>query len=139
VSYFHRRAQENAEKSDESAEVNERDFRYAGPRPRSQEAALVMLGDSVEAAVRSLSKPTPDRIENLVKRIVKDRLNDGQFDECRITFKDLDMVASAFVRVLTGIFHARVEYPEAVIREMQKRDESRRSSRSREKSGESDS
>lgn len=137
VSYFHRRAQENAEKSDESAEVNERDFRYAGPRPRSPEAALVMLGDSVEAAVRSLSKPTPDRIENLVRRIVKDRLNDGQFDECRITFRDLDVVASAFVRVLTGIFHARVEYPEAVIREMQKRDESRRSPRSREKSGES--
>lgn len=137
VSYFHRRAQENAEKSDESAEVDERDFRYAGPRPRSQEAALVMLGDSVEAAVRSLSKPTPDRIENLVKRIVKDRLNDGQFDECRITFRDLDVVAGAFVRVLTGIFHARVEYPEAVIREMQKRDESRRSPRSREKSGES--
>ncbi|NLU41539.1 MAG: phosphohydrolase, partial [Firmicutes bacterium] len=53
VSYFHRRAQENAEKSDESAEVDARDFRYAGPRPRSQEAALVMLGDSVEAAVRS--------------------------------------------------------------------------------------
>jgi len=136
VSYFHRRAQENAEKSEEGAEVDERDFRYAGPRPRSKEAALVMLGDSVEAAVRSLSKPTPDRIDNLVRRIVKDRLNDGQFDECGITFRDLDIAAGAFVRVLSGIFHARVEYPEAVIREMQKRDEGRRPPRSREKSGE---
>jgi len=138
VSYFHRRAQENAEKSDENIEVDEKDFRYDGPRPRSQEAALVMLGDSVEAAVRSLSKPTPDRIENLVRRIIKDRLNDGQFDECDITLRDLDMVASAFVRVLTGIFHVRVEYPEAVIREIQKRDEGRRAYRSREKSAESD-
>lgn len=136
VSYFHRRAQENAEKSDGSVEVDEKDFRYAGPRPRSQEAALVMLGDSVEAAVRSLSKPTPDRIDNLVRRIVKDRLNDGQFDECDITFRDLDALANAFVRVLTGIFHARVEYPEAVIREMQKRDEGRRSRKPREKPGE---
>lgn len=138
VSYFHRRAQENAEKSDDAVEVDERDFRYPGPRPRSQEAALVMLGDSVEAAVRSLSKPTPDRIDNLVRRIVKDRLNDGQFDECRVTFGDLDVVANAFVRVLSGIFHARVEYPEAVIKEMQKRDESRRSHRSHEKPGEGD-
>lgn len=95
-----------------------------------------MLGDSVEAAVRSLSKPTPDRIDNLVRRIVKDRLNDGQFDECDITFRDLDALANAFVRVLTGIFHARVEYPEAVIREMQKRDEGRRSRKPREKPGE---
>lgn len=136
VSYFHRRAQENAEKSDESGEVDEKDFRYDGPRPQTPEAALVMLGDSVEAAVRSLSKPTPDRIENLVRRIIKDRLNDGQFDECRITLRDLDTVANAFVRVLTGIFHARVEYPEAVIREMQKRDEGHRAYRPREKSGE---
>jgi putative nucleotidyltransferase with HDIG domain len=138
VSYFHRRAQENAQKSDEPVEVDERDFRYAGPRPRSQEAALVMLGDSVEAAVRSLSKPTPDRIDNLVRRIVKDRLNDGQFDECDITFRDLDTVVNAFVRVLTGIFHARVEYPEAVLREMQKRDEGRRPHRSSENPAEGD-
>lgn len=118
VSYFFHRSLEEAK--DEKT-VNEEDFRYEGPKPQSKEAALVMMADSVEAAVRSLQKPTPGRIEGLVRRIIKEKLHDGQLDECDLTFKDLDVIANAFVRVLSGIFHARVEYPETVIKEIERR------------------
>jgi putative nucleotidyltransferase with HDIG domain len=108
VKYFYHKAVENAH----GEEVDEKDFRYPGPRPQTKETAIVMLADSVEAAVRSLTRPTPGRIEGVVRKIIKERLNDGQLDESDITFKDLDEVAEAFVRVLTGIFHNRIEYPE---------------------------
>lgn len=117
VSYFFNRALEN----DKNESVSEEDFRYEGPKPQTKEAALVMMADSVEAAVRALQKPTPGRIEGLVRRIIKDKLHDGQLDECDLTFKDLDVIANTFVRVLSGIFHARVEYPETVIKEIERR------------------
>lgn len=118
VSFFFHRALEEAR--DEKT-VNEEDFRYEGPKPQTREAAMVMMADSVEAAVRALQKPTPGRIEGLVRRIIKEKLHDGQLDECDLTFKDLDVIANAFVRVLSGIFHARVEYPETVIKEIERR------------------
>ncbi|MGI6036723.1 MAG: HD family phosphohydrolase [Limnochordia bacterium] len=99
--------------------VQETDFRYGGPRPQTKEAALIMLADAVEAAVRSLARPTPDRIEALVHKIIKERLNDGQLDESDLTLKDLDKVAAAFTKVLSGIFHNRVEYPEKLLSELQ--------------------
>lgn len=108
VSYFYHKALEN----DRNETVTEEEFRYEGPKPRTREAAIVMLADSVEAAVRSLQNPTQGRVEGLVRRIIKDKLNDGQLEECDLTFKDLNVIASAFVRVLSGIFHSRVEYPE---------------------------
>jgi len=118
VSYFFHQALDN-EKNERT--VNEDDFRYEGPKPQTKEAALVMMADAVEAAVRSLQKPTPGRIEGLVRRVIKDKLNDGQLDECDLTFKDLDIIAGAFVRVLSGIFHMRVEYPETILKEMERR------------------
>jgi putative nucleotidyltransferase with HDIG domain len=118
VSYFFYSALDN-EKNERG--VTEEDFRYEGPKPQTKEAALVMMADSVEAAVRSLQKPTPGRIEGLVRRVIKDKLQDGQLDECDLTFKDLDTIANAFVRVLSGIFHTRVEYPETVIKEIERR------------------
>jgi putative nucleotidyltransferase with HDIG domain len=110
VPYFYHKATETAKEES----VDEKDFRYIGPKPQTTESAIVMLADSVEAAVRSLSRPTPGRIEGLVRKIVKERLGDGQFDECDLTLKDLDGVANAFVRVLTGIYHPRIEYPDVV-------------------------
>lgn len=101
--------------------VNEHDFRYEGLKPQTKEAAIVMMADSVEAAVRALQKPTPGRIEGLVRRVIKDKLQDGQLDECDLTLRDLDTIAVAFVRVLSGIFHTRVEYPETVIKEIERR------------------
>ncbi len=118
VSFFFHRALEN-DKNEKT--VNEEDFRYEGPKPQTKEAALVMMADSVEAAVRALQKPTPGRIEGLVRRVIKEKLLDGQLDECDLTFKDLDIIAGAFVRVLSGIFHTRVEYPETVIKEIERR------------------
>ncbi len=105
VNYFYHKAKEQGA-------VEEADFRYAGPTPQTKEAAIVMLADSVEAAVRSLSQPTPGRIEGLVRKIIKDRLNDGQLDECDITLRELDIAGTAFVHILSGIFHKRIEYPD---------------------------
>lgn len=106
VSYFYHKAKEAG------GEVAEADFRYPGPTPQTKEAAIVMLADSVEAAVRSLSQPTPGRIDGLVRKIIKDRLNDGQLDECDITLRELDQVGTAFVQILSGVFHKRIEYPD---------------------------
>ena len=106
VSFFYHKALE------ENDEVPQESFHYEGPKPQTKEAALVALADNVEAAVRSMKQPTPGRVEGLVRKIVKDKLNDGQLDQCDLTFQDLDRIAMAFVRVLNGIFHSRVEYPE---------------------------
>ncbi|MDR3543714.1 MAG: HDIG domain-containing protein [Desulfosporosinus sp.] len=106
VSFFYHKALE------ENDEIPEEAFHYEGPKPQTKEAALVALADNVEAAVRSMKQPTPGRVEGFVRKIVKDKLNDGQLDQCDLTFQDLDRIAMAFVRVLTGIFHSRVEYPE---------------------------
>ena len=117
VKYFYHKALET-EKEDT---IKEEDFRYETPKPQSKEAAVILLADNVEAAVRSLKQPTPGRIEGMVRNIIKDRLNDGQLDECDLTFKDLDKIANAFVRVLNGIFHSRIEYPESVLKAMEKK------------------
>lgn len=106
--YFYNKALEQ----DKSGTISADDFRYPGPKPQSKEAAIVMLCDAVEAAVRSMARPTPNRIESVIHKIIKDRLNDGQLDECDLTFKDLDKAADAFLRTLNGIYHARIEYPE---------------------------
>jgi len=117
VAYFYQRALE----SDRPELVAEADFRYDAVKPQSKEAALVMLADSVEAAIRALQKPTPGRLEGLTRRLIKEKLHDGQLDECDLTLKDLNTIANAFVRVLAGIFHSRIEYPESVINEFERR------------------
>lgn len=105
VSFFYHKAVED------NLDVPEEAFHYEGPKPQSKEAALVLLADSVEAAVRAMKQPTPGRIEGLVRKIIKDKLYDDQLNQCDLTFQDLDKIATAFVRVLSGIFHSRVEYP----------------------------
>ncbi|MDH7481360.1 MAG: HD domain-containing protein [Armatimonadota bacterium] len=109
VKYFYHQA--TSEGNNES-DMLEQHFRYDGTKPQSKEAALLMLADSVEAASRSLSKPTPSRIENLVDKIIDDRLADGQLDESDLTFKDISRIRDSFVRTLTSMMHARIEYPE---------------------------
>lgn len=108
VTYFYQRAvEEHGYQS-----VNEDDFRYEGERPQSPEAAVVMLADGVEAAARALAKPTPQRLEQAARKIVQQRVDDGQLDESRLTMCDLDTVVRAFTTVLAGMYHPRVEYPE---------------------------
>ena len=75
-----------------------------------------MLADAVEAGARSLSKPVGNRVEGLIRRIIKDKLNDGQMDECDLTLKELDQIGDTFTRIMAGIYHTRVEYPEKDLR-----------------------
>jgi cyclic-di-AMP phosphodiesterase PgpH len=91
--------------------VPEEDFRYPGPKPNTIEMGLLLLADSVEAASRSMEKPTPSRIENLVQDIVDSRLQDGQLDDCDLTFAQLKAIKRAFIFSLTNMQHGRVPYP----------------------------
>jgi len=117
VSFFYKRAVD----TEHGECVNEEDFRYEGPNPRTKEAALVMLADCIEATVRSLSKPTVNRIEATVRKLIRERLHEGQLDECGLTLKDLNTIGDVFIRVLTGIFHSRIEYPEGAVKEAERR------------------
>ena len=87
------------------------DFRYDGPKPQSAEAAILMLSDTVEAAVRSLHEPTPQKISDLIRKLVRGKMEDGQLDECTLTFRDIGNICTAFETVLKGVFHERIEYP----------------------------
>lgn len=107
-----------AKKGDKGENVKQDDYRYQGPRPTSKEAAVVMLADSVEAAVRSMVDKTEGKIEGLIRKIIKDKLEDGQLDLCDLTLKDLDMIARAFLRVFGGFFHEREKYPEVKIKKL---------------------
>ena len=92
-------------------EVPESEFRYAGPKPRSKATAVLMLCDGVEGAVRALPEATVGRIEGVVHQIVMDRLNDGQFNECDITLREIHLVEESLVKSLCSIYHGRVAYP----------------------------
>ncbi len=117
--YFYNKALEE----DEEGRVSEDGFRYEGPRPQSKEVALVMLADSVEAAVRSLKEPTSENIKEMVDNIIKDKLDDGQLELSDLTFRDLHTISNSFCTVLEGIYHKRIEYPELFVKELEKRRE----------------
>jgi len=107
--FFHRALKENESANDAVAEEN---YRYSGPKPQTKEAGIILLADSLEAATRSLTNPTPTRIKTLVKEIIQKNLENGQLEECDLTLKDLDKIGDSFSRILTGMFHSRVEYPD---------------------------
>lgn len=119
VKYFYNRALEE----DRDGCISEGSFRYEGPKPQTKELALVMLADSVEAAVRSLQNPTPETIRNMVKSIIKDKLDDGQLENSPLTFKDLETITKSFCKILEGAYHKRIEYPEIIVKEFEKRRE----------------
>jgi putative nucleotidyltransferase with HDIG domain len=119
LTYFYKKASDSESKG---KEVHESNYRYEGPKPKTKEAAIVMMADTIEAAVRSMKNPTPGKIEGLVRKLIKEKLNDEQFDECDITLKELDEMAKAFSRVLVGIFHPRIEYPDSAIKELERGD-----------------
>lgn len=109
ISFFYQKAKEKENPEMESMEENE--FRYPGPKPQTKEAGIVMLADSVEAASRTLTDPTPSRINNLVQRITNNIFLDGQLEECELTLKDLQKIQESFNRILNAIFHQRIDYP----------------------------
>lgn len=113
VKYFYYTLKNNSENPDL---IKEDDFRYPGPKPQTKEAAIIMMADSVEAAVRSIQEPTLDKIEAMVNNIIKDKLNSNQLNECDLTFKDLEVIKACFLKVLKGIYHHRIEYPTEKIK-----------------------
>lgn len=106
--YFYNKAREQ----DKNGTVRPDDFRYPGPKPKTRECAIVMICDAVEAAVRSMQRPSPGRVEGVIRKIIRDRLEDGQLDECDLTLQDLDVMVGAFMKTLKGIYHHRIEYPD---------------------------
>jgi len=110
--FYHKQLKLKEAHPDGDAEVREEDFRYPGPKAQTKEAAIVGIADCVEAAVRSLRNPTIEQIDSMVDKIIKDRLEDNQFNECDLTMKELDKVGKALKETLLGIFHSRIEYPE---------------------------
>jgi cyclic-di-AMP phosphodiesterase PgpH len=106
LKYFYYKASEQTDQA-----VSEMEFRYPGPKAQTKEAAVVGIADCIEAAVRSMTKPNPTTIESLVRKIITERLEDGQFDECDLSLKELDIVARTILETLNGIFHSRIEYP----------------------------
>ncbi|MDE5413899.1 HD family phosphohydrolase [Alkalihalobacterium chitinilyticum] len=107
LKYFYHKANQETDQT-----IPEEQFRYPGPKAQTKEAAIVGIADCIEAAVRSLTKPTPDKILAMIRKIVTDRLEDGQFNECDLTLKELDKVAVSMYETLQGTFHSRIEYPE---------------------------
>lgn len=112
--YFYHKALKLAEEKGVDPDFTEEDFRYPGPKAQSKESAVVGIADSVEAAVRSLRKPTVLQVETMIEKIIKSRLDDHQFDECDLTIKELDIIARTLKETVMGIFHSRIEYPDDV-------------------------
>lgn len=107
IRFFYQKALDAGENPRES------DYCYPGPRPQTKEAAILMLADSVEASSRTLTDPTPARIKSHIDNIIKGIFSEGQLDESELTFKDLHKLSENFLRILTGIFHQRIAYPDA--------------------------
>lgn len=114
VRYFYAQALKDKGPSEKVAETR---FRYPGRKPQTKEAAVVMLADAVEAAAKALDRPTPVQLEQLVRNMIRERLDDGQLDESGLTLADLEKITREFTRVLCGMYHVRVEYPALVDRE----------------------
>jgi putative nucleotidyltransferase with HDIG domain len=116
IEYFYRKALEGSMGRDLAGpDVREEDFRYPGPKPHSKEAGILMLADSVEATVKSLEKPTPKRIEDVVDNTIRHKLEDGQFDECQLTMREIHDTGEAIREALIGFLGPRIEYPDSPI------------------------
>jgi putative nucleotidyltransferase with HDIG domain len=109
MTFFYEKAKAQADPS--LGSVKEQDFRYPGPRPQTREAAIFMLADAVEAAARTVDDPTPNRLREMIRKVTNAIVLDGQFEECDLTFADLDRLQEAFLRTLVSIYHHRVDYP----------------------------
>ena len=109
LSYFYHKAKAQAELNGETVEMES--FRYPGPKPQSKEAAILMLSDGAEASVRLLEDPTPENIRLILDRIINSVITDGQFDECHITLREINVIREALINTLVGIYHQRISYP----------------------------
>src|SRR2546426_2323127 len=137
VYYFYKRAQQIHEdaraggkimklREDDIPEVHEESFRYSGPKPQTKESAIVSLADTIESASRSLEKPTPAKIEQLVNDIIDQRISDRQLDECDLTLRDVRVIAERFRFTLMTMLHSRIAYPKQETKSSTPRDDSLR-------------
>lgn len=108
MKFFYYKARKGA---DDDSTALEQEFRYPGPKPKTKEAAIIMIADSSEAAARTVEEPNPTKFRNMVDMIITRLRDDGQFDECDITLRELRLVGESFVKVLMGIHHHRIAYP----------------------------
>lgn len=114
IDYFYNKALRLAQSSTDETkidEINEEDYRYPGPKPQTKETGIMMLADAIEASVRTVEDPTPQRLEGLIDELIKKRFEEGELDECPLTLKDLTKIKAAFLGVLVGVYHMRVKYP----------------------------
>ena len=107
VMFFYHKALQMAD----GKHVDINDFRYSGPKPQTKEASIVMLADTIEAAVRSMKDPTPKSIDQFIERLIRGKLEDGQLSDCQLSLRDIDQICDAFSDILKGVYHERVEYP----------------------------
>ncbi len=113
VKYFYYTMKNNSENPEA---VKEEDYRYPGPIPNSKEAGIIMLADSVEAAVRSIKEPSEDKIKEMINNIISDKLSCGQLNDCNLTIKDIEKIKKCFLTALNGIYHHRIVYPKEKLR-----------------------
>ena len=116
ASFFYRRA------AAADPEIDPELFRYPGPKPRTRETALVMLADASEATVRASNDRSPERIREIIDATIRERIDEGQFDACDISMRDLSVVAESYAQALAAVYHLRVEYPEPTDRELRDRE-----------------
>ena len=108
-------------------QVDINDFRYAGPKPKTKEAAIVMLADTIEAAVRSMKDPTPKSIDQFIERLIRGKLEDGQLSDSPLSLQDIDHICEAFSGILRGVYHERIEYPTMPRAAIQQKEEPHKS------------
>ena len=108
IKYFYDKAKKQTEKG---SEIREEDFKYDGPLPNTKETGILLLADSIEASSRAMSEPTYPKLENLVTRIIEERVDEGQLNNCSLTFQDLRIIKENFVNILVGVYHSRIKYP----------------------------
>jgi len=109
IQFFYSRAKE--QQDHDRGAVQQDDFRYQGPRPKSKEMGILLLADAIEAASRTLQEPTPGRLQGLIDQVTKNVLEDGQLDDCDLTLKDIEKIGAEFFWVLSSAFHHRIDYP----------------------------
>jgi hypothetical protein len=109
VYYFYKKQLEKL--GGDRTQLDEKEFRYSGPKPRSKESAIIMIADTLEAASRSLEVADEETITELASRLIKEKADDGQFDECLLTFEELAIVKATLIKTLVAFAHSRLKYP----------------------------
>lgn len=136
IRYFFEKAKEEEELK---SMLQEDQFRYEGPLPSTKETGILLLADGIEAASRAMKNPTYNKLENLVNRMVDDRVAEGQLSHCPLTFRHLQIIKETFLNILVGVYHSRVEYPEDKEREAEEQEAASQKQNSEDQASENES